>query len=110
MSVKWIEEWGLYRTFCFAMIIQTFALWFGRALSEKIFKSDLVGPTVGELLNSLAQVLIFNSITKFTSAWFDHRERILATGLILIASHIGNLTTNWYLSYVPHDENKPFDW
>ncbi|CDW89720.1 feline leukemia virus subgroup c receptor-related protein 2 [Stylonychia lemnae] len=110
MSVKWIEEWGLYRTFCFALIIQTFALWFGRSLNEKVFQTDLVGPTVGELLNSLAQVLIFNSITKVTSSWFDHRERIIATGLILIAFHFGNLTTQYYLNHVPTDESKPIDW
>lgn len=53
-SVKWIEEWGLYRTMIFVMVIQTFALWFGRSLNEKEFGTHLVGPTVGEVLNSTA--------------------------------------------------------
>jgi hypothetical protein len=104
-SIKWIEEWGLYRTFLFALALQTFALWFGRSFSEKEFGSDLVGPTVGEFLNSAAAVYLWNSLTKFTGLWFPYKERIFATAIILVASHCGNLTTNWYLYFTPSGDN-----
>lgn len=100
-SIRWIEEWGLYRTFLFAMALQTFALWFGRSLNSDIFGSNLIGPTVGEFLNSGAQVYLFNGLTKFSGLWFGYRERVFATALILAANFMGNCTTGWYLLNVP---------
>ena len=52
---------------------------------------------------------MFNAITKFTGLWFPHKERIIATTFILIANYLGNLSTNWYLAWIPYDENAPFD-
>jgi hypothetical protein len=53
-AVTWIEEWGFYRTMIFVLTLQSFALWFGRTLNDEIFGTYLVGPTVGEILNSTA--------------------------------------------------------
>jgi len=53
-SIRWIEEWGLYRTMLFTMVLQTFGLWFGRSLNSDIFGTNMVGPTVGEFFNSAA--------------------------------------------------------
>lgn len=52
---------------------------------------------------------MFNAITKFTGLWFPHKERVIATTFILIANYIGNLSTNWYLAWVPSNENLPFE-
>lgn len=77
-------------------------------MNEKIFGTDLIGPTVGEFLNSAAQVYMFNALTKFTGLWFAYRERVVATACILIANYIGNLSTNWYLYFAPYDEGATF--
>ena len=50
---------------------------------------------VAEVLNVIGQVLIFNGITKFTSSWFDGRERVMATALIILFSLLGNYTVDW---------------
>lgn len=69
----------------------------------------MVGPTVGELLNSGAKVYMFNALTKFTGLWFPFRERIIATAFILIANFCGNLTTNWYLYFTPNNVYETFE-
>lgn len=50
---------------------------------------------VGEVLSSIAQVYLFNAITKFTGTWFDNRFRPIATAVIILFGHLGQNTVQW---------------
>ena len=50
---------------------------------------------VGEILSAVAQVYIFNGITKFTSTWFGGKQRAFATAFILMFHVLGNYTPAW---------------
>lgn len=52
---------------------------------------------------------MFNALTKFTGLWFAHKERIIATAIILIANFCGNLSTNWYLYFTPSEDGATFE-
>jgi len=41
------------------------------------------GATIAEMINSIALVLIYNSITKFTGTWFGQLGRVMSTALII---------------------------
>mgnify|MGYP006967595912 CR=1 FL=1 len=50
---------------------------------------------IAEVLGAIAQVYIFNGITKFTGAWFDTKFRSIATAVILIFGVLGQYTPLW---------------
>jgi hypothetical protein len=54
--------------------------------------SDSGREVVAEVLSAIAQVYLFNGITKFTGAWFDTKFRSIATAIIIVCSIIGQYT------------------
>lgn len=42
-----------------------------------------------EIFSAVAQVYLFNGITKFTGQWFDNKFRPIATALILLSAQMG---------------------
>ncbi|CDW82899.1 UNKNOWN [Stylonychia lemnae] len=100
-----IDELGVKHMLVIAMIFQTLALWFGRTFSSKVFGTDLVAPTFSEILNSVALVLLLNSITKFSSQWFGQKGRIQATATMLGGRQIGLYLVYWYLKLAGYDYN-----
>ena len=86
-SIHWLEEVGMYQTMMFAMVFQTI----GILVSKTAIEGDQAqnAEYVGQALTTVAQVYIFNGITKFTSTWFDLRSRSVATAIIILFGHLG---------------------
>lgn len=83
----------------FSMVFQTLSVLVSKTADESVDNMSMVS-AVGEVLSSIAQVYLFNAITKFTGTWFDNRGRSIATAIIIIASILGNYTFVWITNYV----------
>ena len=107
ISVKIIEDFGLRSALSLTIIVQVIAVMLFVHLTIAVDTEDTivpVGSTVGELFNSFSLVLMFNSITKFTSQWFGPKERIFATAILLSAFHFGYYEFNMEFYFVPNDK------
>lgn len=71
----------------FAMVFQTIGILVSKTAQEGASAQD--AEYVGEVLSTVAQVYIFNGITKFTGAWFDMKSRSIATAIIILFGHLG---------------------
>jgi hypothetical protein len=60
------------------------------------------------VLSTVAQVYLFNGITKFTSTWFDQRSRSVATAVIILFGHLGQYTVVW-ISKTYDSMHPPFE-
>jgi hypothetical protein len=67
-----------------------------------------VEEVVGEVLSCIAQVYLFNGITKFTGTWFDNKFRPLATALIILFSQAANYSLAWINYYFLKKDIKDF--
>lgn len=69
-AIYWLEEVGQYQTMMFAMVFQTISTLIAKTAKDSV-ESDSGKEVVAEVLSAIAQVYLFNGITKFTGAWFD---------------------------------------
>lgn len=72
----------------FAMVFQTISVLTAKTADDTI-ESDSNKEVVAEVLSAIAQVYLFNGITKFSGSWFDTKFRSIATGIILICGVLG---------------------
>lgn len=103
-SVHWLEEVGLYQTLMFSMVFQCLSVLVSKTANDSA--GIHVEEVVGEVLSSVAQVYLFNGITKFTGTWFDNRSRYVATACIILSAHIANYTPMWIMLWYL---NKPLN-
>lgn len=94
-SINMLELNGFYATMLFAMVFQTFSIVIAFAQS----------PMVGEIFSSIAQVYLYNGLTKFTSTWFSAKFRIIATALILCSAELANYVIKWIALNLPDSVN-----
>jgi hypothetical protein len=93
-SIYWLEEVGHYQTLMFAMVFQTISVLTAKT-ADDTEAGDSNREVVAEVLSSIAQVYLFNGITKFTGAWFDTKFRAIATATLLIFGILGQYTPMW---------------
>lgn len=101
-SIYWLEEVGQYQTMMYAMVFQTISILIAKT-ADDTEASDSGREVVAEVLSAIAQVYLFNGITKFSGAWFDTKFRSIATATILICGLLGQYTPMtiryaWYRS------------
>ena len=105
-SIHWLEEVGLYQTMLFSMVFQTLSVLVAKTAADGRSNGPQTQEVVGEVLSSIAQVYLFNGITKLTGTWFDNRFRPIATAIIIMASSIGQYSLAWISYYY---QTKAFD-
>jgi len=65
---------------------------------------------VAQVLSAIAQVYLFNGITKFTGGWFSAKERSFATGSVLVLGLLGSYTPGWIrYTYLENIRKPPFN-
>jgi hypothetical protein len=98
-SIYWLEEVGHYQTVMYAMVFQTVSLLIAKAArDDSLGQQSTAQDAVAQALNAIAQVYLYNGITKFTGCWFGTKERSVATGVILVSAALGQYTPSW-ISY-----------
>jgi len=105
-SIYWLEEVGHYQTLMFAMVFQTISVLTAKS-ADDTEASDSNKEAIAEILSAIAQVYLFNGITKFTGTWFDTKFRSVATAIILIFGVLGQYTPVW-IRQAWLDYNNPF--
>ena len=93
-SIYWLEEVGHYQTLMFAMVFQTISVLTAKTADDTL-ESDSSREAIAEVLSAIAQVYLFNGITKFSGTWFDTKFRSIATGVILVFGILGQYTPVW---------------
>jgi len=88
-AVHWIEEVGHYQTMMYAMVYQLVSVLYGVITNPRSRNDQNNLNFFCEVFSAVAQVYLFNGITKFTGQWFGNRFRPIATALILIFSQMG---------------------
>jgi hypothetical protein len=89
----------------YSMVFQTVSLLIAKASRDDRFGQQTdAQDAVAETLNAIAQVYLYNGITKFTGCWFGTKERSIATGIILVAASLGQFTPPW-ISYTWREYN-----
>jgi hypothetical protein len=78
----------------FAMVFQTISVLTAKS-ADDTEAGDSNREAVAEVLSAIAQVYLFNGITKFTGAWFYTKLRAIATAIILIFGILGQYTPMW---------------
>jgi len=96
-AVHWLEEVGFYQTMLFSMVFQTLSVLVAKTAADT--NGAHAEEVVGEVLSSIAQVYLFNGITKFTGTWFDNKFRPIATAIIILFSQAANYSLAWISYY-----------